>query len=70
MIKQIWLRAAMLVCTTVWMISCSTDDNAVIRPADGPARILLAGLLSDTRNLTKTSTQHEDSVAWTALELK
>ena len=34
---------------------------------DETARILLAGLLSDTRNLTKTTTQHEDSVAWTAL---
>ena len=31
------------------------------------AKILLAGLLSDTRNLTKVATQHEDSVAWTAL---
>ena len=34
---------------------------------DETARILLAGLLSDTRNLSKTTTQHEDSVAWTAL---
>ena len=34
---------------------------------DETAHILLAGLLSDTRNLTKTTTQHEDSVAWTAL---
>ena len=34
---------------------------------DETARILLAGLLSDTRNLTKTTTQREDSVAWTAL---
>ena len=34
---------------------------------DETAKILLAGLLSDTRNLTKTTTQHEDSVAWTAL---
>ena len=34
---------------------------------DETAKILLAGLLSDTRNLTKISTQHEDSVAWTAL---
>ena len=30
---------------------------------DETARILLAGLLSDTRNLTKTATQREDSVA-------
>ena len=34
---------------------------------DETAKILLAGLLSDTRNLTTTTTQHEDSVAWTAL---
>ena len=34
---------------------------------DETAKILLAGLLSDTRNLTKTTTQHEDSVAWVAL---
>ena len=34
---------------------------------DETAKILLAGLLSDTRNLTKPATQHEDSVAWVAL---
>ncbi len=34
---------------------------------DETAKILLAGLLSDTRNLTKPATQHEDSVAWEAL---
>ena len=34
---------------------------------DETAKILLAGLLSDTRNLTKISTQREDSVVWTAL---
>ena len=34
---------------------------------DETAKILLAGLLSDTRNLTKTTAQHEDSVAWSAL---
>ena len=34
---------------------------------DETAKILLAGLLSDTRNLTKTATQHKDSVAWVAL---
>ncbi|MBO4500052.1 MAG: DHH family phosphoesterase [Bacteroidaceae bacterium] len=34
---------------------------------DETARILLAGLLSDTRNLTKATTQYEDSVAWVAL---
>ena len=34
---------------------------------DETAKILLAGLLSDTRNLTKVTTQREDSVAWLAL---
>ena len=34
---------------------------------DETARILLAGLLSDTRNLTKAATRLEDSVAWEAL---
>ena len=26
----------MLVCATVWVVSCSNDDNAIIEPADGP----------------------------------
>ena len=42
-----WLRAAMLVCATVWVVSCSNDDNAVIEPADGPGaayRAVLRGL--------------------------
>ena len=34
---------------------------------DETARILLAGLLSDTRNLTKAATRLEDSVTWEAL---
>ena len=37
----------MLVCATVWVVSCSTDDNAVIKPADGPGaayRAVLRGL--------------------------
>ena len=34
---------------------------------DETAKILLAGLLSDTRNLTKATTQHEDSVALVTL---
>lgn len=34
---------------------------------DETAKILLAGLLSDTRNLTKPATQYKDSVAWAAL---
>ena len=42
-----WLRAAMLVCATVWVVSCSTDDNAIIKPADRPGaayRAVLQGL--------------------------
>ena len=34
---------------------------------DETAKILLAGLLSDTRNLTKSTTRHEDTVVWNAL---
>ena len=37
----------MLVCATVWVVSCSNDDNAVIEPADGPGaayRAVLRGL--------------------------
>ena len=34
---------------------------------DETAKILLAGLLSDTRNLTKPATKHVDTVAWQAL---
>jgi manganese-dependent inorganic pyrophosphatase len=38
-----------------------------VRIDDETAKILLAGLLSDTRNLSMTTTQHMDSVAWEAL---
>ena len=34
---------------------------------DETARILLAGIVSDTRNLTKTTTRGIDSIAWQAL---
>ena len=34
---------------------------------DETAKILLAGLLSDTRNLTKPATKHVDTVTWQAL---
>lgn len=34
---------------------------------DETARIMLAGILSDTRNLSKSTTQRIDSVAWLAL---
>lgn len=34
---------------------------------DETARIMLAGIVSDTRNLTKTTTKAADSIAWVAL---
>jgi manganese-dependent inorganic pyrophosphatase len=34
---------------------------------DEAAKIMLAGILSDTRNLTKTTTKKADSIAWKAL---
>ena len=34
---------------------------------DETARIMLAGILSDTRNLSKSTTQRIDSIAWLAL---
>lgn len=50
-------------CTIIY--ECYNELGVAID--DETAKILLAGLLSDTRNLAKSSTQHEDSVAWTAL---
>ena len=41
-----------------------------VRIDDETAKILLAGLLSDTRNLTKTTAQHVDSVAWQELVIQ
>ena len=38
-----------------------------IRIDNETAKLLLAGLLSDTRNLTKTATQHMDSLVWMTL---
>ncbi len=38
-----WLRASMLVCATVWLVSCSNDDYAVIEPG-AAYRAVLRGL--------------------------
>ena len=60
-----YVRREMIGATCTIIFECYNELGVAID--DETARILLAGLLSDTRNLTKTSTQHEDSVAWTAL---
>ena len=50
-------------CTIVWELY----QEAAVPVDDLTARILLAGLLSDTDNLAKSNTTQEDSVAWRAL---
>ena len=60
-----FVRREMIGSTCTIIYECYNELGVTID--DETAKILLAGLLSDTRNLTKTSTQHEDSVAWTAL---
>lgn len=60
-----FVRREMIGATCTIIFECYNELGVTID--DETAKILLSGLLSDTRNLTKTSTQHEDSVAWTAL---
>ena len=60
-----FVRREMIGSTCTIIYECYNELGVAID--DETAKILLAGLLSDTRNLTKISTQHEDSVAWTAL---
>ena len=60
-----YVRREMIGATCTVIFECYNELGVAID--DETAKILLAGLLSDTRNLTKTATQHEDSVAWTAL---
>ena len=50
-------------CTVVY--ECYKELGVAID--DETAKILLAGLISDTRNLSKSTTCHIDSIAWTAL---
>jgi len=60
-----YVRREMIGSTCTIIFECYNELGVAID--DETAKILLSGLLSDTRNLTKTTTQHEDSVAWTAL---
>ena len=60
-----YVRREMIGSTCTIIYECYNELGVAID--DETAKILLAGLLSDTRNLTKTTTQREDSVAWTAL---
>ena len=60
-----FVRREMIGATCTIIYECYNELGVAID--DETAKILLSGLLSDTRNLTKTTTQHEDSVAWTAL---
>ena len=60
-----FVRREMIGSTCTIIYECYNELGIAID--DETAKILLAGLLSDTRNLAKSSTQHEDSVAWTAL---
>lgn len=50
-------------CALVWQLY----QEAAVPVDDATARILLAGLMSDTRNLAKDNTTQEDSLAWLAL---
>ena len=60
-----YVRREMIGSTCTIIYGCYQELGVAID--DEAAKILLAGLLSDTRNLTKTTTCHEDSVAWAAL---
>jgi manganese-dependent inorganic pyrophosphatase len=60
-----FVRREMIGSTCTIIYECYNELGVAID--DETAKILLAGLLSDTRNLAKSSTQHEDSVAWLAL---
>ena len=50
-------------CTLVWELY----NEAGVPLSDDVARILLAGILSDTHNLEKANTTHKDSLAWFSL---
>ena len=63
-----YVRRKMIGSTCTIIYECYKELNIPID--DETAKILLAGLLSDTDNLNKTATQHEDSVAWTELVTK
>jgi manganese-dependent inorganic pyrophosphatase len=63
-----YVRRKMIGSTCTIIYECYKELNIPID--DETAKILLAGLISDTDNLNKAATQHEDSVAWTELVTK
>lgn len=63
-----YVRREMIGATCTIVYECYKELGVAID--DETAKILLAGLVSDTRNLSKTTTQHEDSLAWTALVMQ
>ena len=60
-----YVRREMVGSTCTIIYECYNELGVAID--DETAAILLAGILSDTRNLTKTTTRGIDSVAWRAL---
>lgn len=50
-------------CTLVWELY----GEAGLEPSEQSAKALLAGVMSDTKNLNKKGTTKRDSLAWTAL---
>ena len=50
-------------CTLVWELF----EEAAVPVDDATAHIMLAGLMSDTRNLAKDNTTRRDSLAWLSL---
>ena len=60
-----YVRREMVGSTCTIIFGCFKDLGVPID--DESARIMLAGIVSDTRNLTKTTTKGVDSTAWKAL---
>ena len=60
-----YVRREMVGSTNTIIYECYKESGISI--ADETARIMLAGIVSDTRNLSKTTTCRIDSVAWLAL---
>ena len=60
-----YVRREMVGSTCTIIFGCFNELGVPID--DESARIMLAGIVSDTRNLTKTTTKGVDSTAWKAL---
>ena len=60
-----YVRREMVGSTNTIIYECYKESGISI--ADETARIMLAGIVSDTRNLSKTTTCRIDSTAWLAL---